>query len=481
LLLIGVVCGRAVVETQAVEVAAGPLLLGLAGGLAVLAVIVAGPVPCIAGVVALTIYSPVPRLAVGGGIDVTVMDAFYAGLAGWWVLHAAGLRRRDDVASARSPVRSAPVLIFLAYIGLTLLYVASVDPGSLSTSSISWLRLLQTASLGWLAATFLRTRRDVALVLGVVAATAALAVVLAVVGAVGTEGSGPLGNRGGDVINANELGLVSGLLLLLAFFPAVTPRLVYRLAFAAFGCLGLVQSASAASIFGTAVALVLGLTLAARTRQDVVGMRAAKVVAALVLGVTLAYTLTSAIRPENLPTSKQFYRDSAGQRVILGAAGIEIASNHPIIGVGWQRSSDPAVVGDPNVTTQLRADFPQTREDFFPDVTPMQVHNAYVQVPAELGLIGAAIFVSMIWSLGRGVRQVVRRARRGTVERHQLWFLGSALVLVLVWMNDNPMFGAQTETVIPALFVGAIAALGSTIIPGAERQRPELAPTSSSR
>ena len=33
------------------------------------------------------------------------------------------------------------------------------------------------------------------------------------------------------------------------------------------------------------------------------------------------------------------------------------------------------------------------------------------------------------------------------------------LVVVVLWWNDNPIFGGQPETVIPAIFVGAIGGL----------------------
>jgi hypothetical protein len=464
LVLVGVVCGRAVVETQAVEAPMGVLLLGTVAVLAAVAAMVAGPVPCLAGLAALSIVSPVAPVGIGAGIDVTPADAFFVGLVTWWVVHAAGLSGREEAMPVRAPIRSAPVLVFLAYAGLSLLYVASVDPGFLSVSSVSWLRVVQTALIGWLAATFVRTPKDVSLVLGGVALAGVVAVALALVGATGTEGSGPLGTRGGGAINPNTLGLVSGLLILLAFFPAVRPSLVYRVPFAIIGGVGLVQSASVASLFGTAIALVLGLALAPRARETVIGERFAKAVTAVVLAVAVGYALASLIRPENLPTSEGFFTNSAGQRVILGTAGLEIAANNPVIGVGWQRSGLPEVVGDPEVTTELRARFRDTREDFFPDVEPFQVHNTYVQVPADLGLIGLGLFLVMIWSLGRDISRVAGRAPRDTREWVQLRFLGWALVLILVWMNDNPIFGGQAETVTSALFVGAIAGLGVTML-----------------
>ena len=103
----------------------------------------------------------------------------------------------------------------------------------------------------------------------------------------------------------------------------------------------------------------------------------------------------------------------------------------------------------------------------------MQVHSTYSQVPAELGLIGLGIFLFMIWSLGNDVRRVTRLHARDSPEWAQVWFLGWALVLGLVWMNDNPIYGGQTETVTLALFVGMIAGLGAKAMTRSVDQRTE--------
>src|SRR4051794_5254479 len=50
------------------------------------AVILTGPVACLAALAGLTVGGGLPSLGQFGGIDVTLADVFYAGLVGWWLV-----------------------------------------------------------------------------------------------------------------------------------------------------------------------------------------------------------------------------------------------------------------------------------------------------------------------------------------------------------------------------------------------------------
>jgi O-antigen ligase len=306
---------------------------------------------------------------------------------------------------------------------------------------------------------FLRTRRDVTVVLGAIALAASIAVVLALSGAASEADAGTLGVRGGGIINPNTLGLASGLLVLMGAFGALGPSLFLRVPLALWGAVGLAQSQSVGSTVATSVALVLGLTFMVAPAKRVVADRAMRAALALGVAVVLAYGIASVIRPENLPTSQNFRDSSTGQRTVLAAAGLEIVERHPVIGVGWRRSEEPEVIGDDELNAELRARFPETQNDYFPDVSPASVHNAYIQVAADLGLIGLGLFLCMLASLGRDINNVLKRVPRAAPERAQLWFMAWGLVLVVIWTNDNPIYGGQAETVIPAVSVGAIGGL----------------------
>ena len=115
--------------------------------------------------------------------------------------------------------------------------------------------------------------------------------------------------------------------------------------------------------------------------------------------------------------------------------------------------------------------FPSTRNDFFPDVTPGSVHNAYIQVAADLGLIGVGLLVFAFVSLARQILAVLSRATRRSPLWPQLCFLSWGLLLIAIWWNDNPIFGGQPETVLAALFVGAVAGLSRTLPPAVRGSR----------
>jgi O-antigen ligase len=470
LLLVSVALGRAVVETQAIEATARDIALTAVAVAAGLAVILSGPVACFAAVAGLTVVQVTPQVSAGGGVDLAPADAFYCALVCWWVIRRGVLAAGETGGARRSPVRGGPVLLFLCYAGLTLLYVGAVDPGRLSVSFVSWLRLVETASLGWLAAAFLRTRRDVIVVLGAIALAGAVTIGLALTGAASTD-AGLLDVRGGGVVNPNTLGLVSGLLVLMATFGALGPSLLHRVPLALWGAVGVLQSRSVGSLVGTLVALVLGLAFMVAPQKRIVTASVLRGALAVVAGLALAYGVAAVIRPENLPTSQEFHQSSAGQRTVLAAAGLELTERHPLIGVGWRRSEEPEVIGDDELNAVLRARFPETPSDYFPDVSPASVHNAYIQVAADLGLIGVGLFLFMLASLGRDINNVLKRVPRAAPERAPLWFMAWGLALVLIWKNDNPIYGGQAETVIPFLFVGAISGLAGTLARQASSHR----------
>jgi O-antigen ligase len=454
LLLVALACGRLVVETQSIDAATLPLLLGTVAALAAVGVMFIGPVASVAAVAGLSMVTQLPSLPIVPGVDVRPADAFYVGLLGWTVSR---LVQPAPVRESAPTLRSAPILVLLGFAGLTLLYVVAVDPGAAQGSFVSWLRIVQTVSVGFLTAFFLASTRDVKVVLATVAVAGVAIVVIGITGiAAGADAS----DRVGGVAGPNTVGLISGLLMLMAVVGALGPQLVYRLPLGIVAGVGLVEAKSIGSIVATSVAVILALGLASSTRRGVAGLRAAKLVIAVLVALGLAYGVASAVRPGDLPGSEGFRSSSAWHRTVVGSAGVELALRHPVIGVGWRRSSSPDVIGDPDIATDLRARFSTTKEEFFPDVEPTSVHNSYVQVAADLGFVGLALLIVVLWTLGRDIGRLIRRVPANSELWRLLWFLAWGIVLILIWLNDNPLFGGQAETVLLAVLVGAIAGLG---------------------
>lgn len=458
LLLVALACGRLLVETQAIDVATVPLLLAAAGALVGLAAMFIGPVACLAAVVAFGMMPLLPKAAALSGIDLGAGDAFYLGLLGWLV---ATILKPGSLRGQAPGLRSTPVLLLLGFAGLSLLHVLVVDPGELQTSFVSWVRLVQTMSIAFIAALLLRSTRDVRFVLTAVAIAGVAVVAIGLTGvAGGAESEGAFEGRAGGVAGPNTVGLIAGLLLLLACLGTLGPSLLYRVPLAIVGAAGLAESQSIGSIVATSVALVLAIVLGGPRRPTVPGLRATKGLTAVLLALAIAYAVGMAVRPANLPGSESFQSSSAWHRTVVGSAGVELALRNPVIGVGWRRSSKPEVIGDPDLGTELRARFTTTREEFFPHVEPTSVHNAYVQIAADLGFVGLGLLLLVLWTLGSDTARLIRGAAPGSESRRLLWFLAWGVVLILIWLNDNPLFGGQPETVLLASFVGAIAALG---------------------
>jgi O-antigen ligase len=376
-------------------------------------------------------------------------------VVGW----ASGLLKESASAAsptrARSLVPQLPAILFLAFAGLTLWHVQVVAPGELGDSLISWLRLVQTASLAWLAAVVIETKRDLTVVLGSIAAGGSVAVLLTLEQAI-TGGGNPFVDRYGATLSANSLGLVSGLLLVFAACGTPSPRWSIRVTLGLTGLLGLVLAKSVGAFLATGLALAVAASFAGRRGPlD----RAARVVVALAIAGVLVFGLVQFLRPASTPTDAGFRESSTSQRIILGAAGLEVFERNPVIGVGWQRSDSPTVIGDADIASELRSRFPDAKQDFFPDVSPASVHNTYVGVLADLGLIGFLLFAAAIVSIGLGAQRVLERVRGS-----RLWPLARSsalgLVVILLWVNDNPLHGGQLETIVLAILAGALAAAG---------------------
>jgi O-antigen ligase len=464
---LGVVClvflcvavGRDVAAVGGAEPRFGPVLIGVAAASALAVLVRIGPVVCLAGIGGLAAAGWLPVLDHFGGVDATLADVLYVGAVAGWA--AGALKENSDAGSgtrAGERIPQLPAILFLAFAGLTLWHVQAVDPGGLEDSLISWLRLIETASLAWLAAAVLGTRRDVTLVLTAVAVGGTVAVALAL--EAGLSGGGDLleGRYTGS-LNVNALGLVSGLLLMLAATRGVSRRAAYRLALGGTGVVGLFLAKSVGAFIATGLALALAAGLAGRRGQL---QRATRVVVALTIAGVVVFGLVQVLRPTSIPTEASFRESSASQRIIVGAAGLEVFERNPVIGAGWRRSDSPMVIGDAEIASELRSRFPRAKEEFFPDVNPTSVHNTYIQVLADLGLVGFALFAAALISIGLGITKLLRRERDGELWP-QAWGASLGLVLILLWLNDNPLYGGQVETILLALLVGIVAAIGRQV------------------
>lgn len=437
-----------------------------AAAIAAIAVIMTGPVSCAVGVAALTAAGLSPVLAQAGPVTITLPDIFFLGLVYWWARGALG--RAQGVLPARRsvPFGQTAAILLLVYSGLTLWKIEISNPSGFETSLVSWLRLVQTAAIAWMTANALGTRRDVRLLLTAIAIGGVVAVVQGL-----ADGGALLSQRYAGTLGPNALGLVSGLVIVISVFGLTRASWVFRAGLVAAGVLGLLMAISVASFVATGIALALGAALRPGQGSAQGAIRAGvsiAVAAVLVLG------LVQTLRPETLPGSDRFATGSAAQRLVVGTAGLEIFSNNPVIGVGWRGSDNPELMSSREIANEVRKRFPNISPEFYPDVTPTTVHNTYIQVLADLGIIGFALFAGVILTIGLRTTALYKRLEDDSA-RPLVFAMGLCLLVAVVWFNDNPLYGGQPETVLPAILVGALAATARiTATPSRERPTSEV-------
>jgi hypothetical protein len=159
------------------------------------------------------------------------------------------------------------------------------------------------------------------------------------------------------------------------------------------------------------------LVLLARRRGAATGRQLA-VVAAVVVAVTAGTTL---MRASTIERFAEFLglRDrvtdtrveSYAHRTLLAYIGARIWLDHPVAGVGWQGSSEEWAYRP--YLADARDRFPDEPDEAFPSPEhPWGVQSLYVQVPADLGLVGVAALVGLF---ATAVAAAVRGARASPV------------------------------------------------------------------
>jgi hypothetical protein len=193
------------------------------------------------------------------------------------------------------------------------------------------------------------------------------------------------------------------------------------------GILGLVVAGSVAAAGGLALGVVV-LWLAAGRRFQPGGRQTLALVAIVVVvagGVTAVrgdaladFLRFIGVRGDNPPVGVETY----SQRTVLAYIGLRIAQDHPVLGVGWQRSSRPDVF-EPYVDDARRR-FPDVVDLAFPSPAHQWgVQNLYIQVLADAGVIGLALLL-LVGATG------LTLAWRAAARAPTPWALGAGLLVV---------------------------------------------------
>jgi O-antigen ligase len=455
----GIIFGLAVIAIAGAVGVVAASVTSLPVGVALLAapalvafgfLVVQGPKWCLLGLIAAVVFGYAHDSVTLGSVDLRVPDLFLIALAGWVVV----LRARNG---QRGWIPGRPLLaLWLAALGLSLyplLVRGEVDAGAL----VGWLRLVATFALVWLVPYALYRLRDIEFVLGGIAFITTTEIFLAVVSALA---KGHVGVRLSGANGPNVTGLLAAIVVVLALHGPIPVRPPLRLFMFATGVVGLLMSRSLGSTAAAVVALgIYGVRVVSARRTDAPN-RDLVVPTRLILMLVVGLGVAMALRPANLPGSSEFGGSSTAGRVVIAAAGLELFKENPVFGVGWQRA--PVEVGSPTVVAALQKQFGgSVKPTFIPrqGVNTSEVHNTYVQILAEAGLVGFLLLVAVLITMGRGIAAILRSVRLN----QRLYVAARAalvlLVVVLVWWNDNTLYGAQPESVLAATFLGILAAV----------------------
>jgi O-antigen ligase len=432
--------------------AAGPVLLVLA--------IVAhrlGPRWCLAGLVATTTIGWYTVSKSVGRVNLRLTDIPFVALLAWAVV----LRSRNG--PRRVDIGQAALAGLLGVFLVSLLPVLATTPHDFPSNFVSWARLAMTFGVVWLVPYAVDRPDDRRFILKVVVVSCAADLAWAIFQA-GIHGH--LGHRlATRQEGADTIGLIGAILAVTVLYGAVPMRRWLRLPLFGLALVAIGLSHSVGSI--VAAGLIIGLAPLPRSfsRHRWSGLLLPLRVILLVVAVVFIVT---ALRPENLPGAKTFSSGTTQARLIYGADGIEQLERNPVLGVGFQRSQLPQNVADPSIVADLHRLFPTAERAVFPNPQACidsssggtcdigSVHDAYIQVGAETGVVGLVVLLLTVWIVGRRIR-VTRKTVAGTEFEVTLRWALLLLITVMIWWNDNPLFGAQPETVFAALALGTMA------------------------
>jgi len=363
-------------------------------------------------------YQPSVSISAGG----TSVDVFLSDLAVLAVVVTAllvGARRGFDRLRAALGLWVAGALL----LGWILVSPAWAPGASYETAThlVTGLKYAEYALLAPAAALLLRGAADVLLLLRAAVAWAAVATAVALLqffGAVPAYEAYGTGTREPSLLGIHDFGVLSAAVLAIAFAAVLLGRRDRRLELAAgiAGGLGVVLAAALDAVAGTVVAAV-ALWALVRARGPVSPRRTLSLalITALVAGgaVSLRGPTVNAflefvgLKPKTEEVSGNV--QSWGQRVTLAYIGLRVFADHPLVGAGWQSTTQYETLA-PYVADAKRR-FPDQPAQAFPTPAhPWGVQSAPLQLLADLGAVG---FLLALATLALAVRAYARVALRG--------------------------------------------------------------------
>ena len=416
-------------------------------------------------------YQPEVGLGVGStSIDLRLSDA--AVLA---VLVAAAVAAARLGLGRLGPARLLwiPGAALLAWLAFETLRPVSLDDALFDDHLVSFLKLAEYALLALAVPLLVRRTEDLAIVLGGLVLWGAVATGVALLQFFGLDvlGAWNPGWRQPSFLGHHDLAALAAVGTSLAAAGIVVGKRrmpVARLFWTALagGVVGLVLAGSVAAAGGLAVGAA-ALWLASRARFSpsfrqvlalalVVGVVAGGVAAVRgdALGDFLRFV---GVRGDEPPQGVETY----SQRAVLAYIGLRIFRDHPIVGVGWQRSSRPDEF-EPYLD-DAHERFPDVVELAFPAPgREWGVQSLYVQILADAGVIGLVLLLAV------GAAGLIL-AWRTAVYASNPWAAGAGLVVLCAlltlageWASLGIVAGIPLQAA-TSLLLGLAAAGAATV------------------
>lgn len=404
-------------------------------------------------------FQPTTTATVGSTqIDLRLSDLAILAIGASAVIAA----RREGTATLRHGVLIwATAGVFLLWVFAATFYPLASSAGyPWRTHLVTAVKYAEYAVIALAVPLVLRTRRDLRAVGWTLAAVSALATLVALLQFFGAEifRAWPSGGRQPSFVGVDDLGMLSAAAFAISL-GAVTvgargrgTRLLAWTAGVA-GGLGMVLSGALASVLGALLASVVALVLARRFAG--LDVRRAVVVCAMALAVLAgsifmrSAALGDFARFAGLGQSSNNNArvESYSHRWVLDYVGLKMFLRGPVLGAGWQAGYDEEAYGP--VLADAHRRFPSQPALAFPSPAhPWGIQSAYVEVLAELGIVGGVLFVAWIaagfWTALRSLRAaraVAWHPFLGVLWLcvvlgvwNGLWFIGGIPFDALIWL-----------------------------------------------